>query len=79
MLVLRAVASQPGASNRQIGRDAGIQDQGQMSKLLARLERLGLIVNGSDGTTRGAPNAWKLTPSGVQIERATNRPRAPEG
>ena len=40
-LVLEQVAGYPGASNRVIGEGAGIPDQGQVSKLLARLEGLG--------------------------------------
>lgn len=43
--VLLAVGEHPGASNRTVGVGAGIADQGQISKLLARLERLGLIAN----------------------------------
>src|SRR4029077_6274684 len=43
--VLLAIAQHPGASNRQIGEDAGVQDQGQISKLLGRLHKLGLIQN----------------------------------
>ncbi len=43
--VLQAAAEQPGASNRRIGEQAGIPDQGQVSKLLARLKGLGVLVN----------------------------------
>ena len=46
---------------------AGIHDQGQVSKLLARLQRLGLIANAGDGHVRGEPNAWSLTPLGEQV------------
>lgn len=73
--VLSAVASQPGASNAQIGQAAGIADQGQISKLLQRLERLGLIANDGAGHARGMPNVWTLTRTGVQVERATSRSR----
>jgi hypothetical protein len=52
-------------------RDAGpcrIQDQGQISKLLARLQRLGLITNLNQGApAQGMPNAWILTPLGEQL------------
>jgi hypothetical protein len=41
--VLIAIGSHAGASNRQVGEAAGIADQGQISKLLARLDGLGLI------------------------------------
>ncbi len=67
-LVLGCIADRPGASNRVIGDHAGVSDQGQISKLLARLERLGLAANTGDGHLKGEPNAWWLTPKGVQVE-----------
>jgi AcrR family transcriptional regulator len=67
--VLLAIAESPGRSNREVGAAAGIDDQGQISKLLSRLERLGLIENAGAGQVRGAPNAWTLTERGVQVER----------
>jgi DNA-binding MarR family transcriptional regulator len=67
-LVLRVIAAEPGLSNRQIGRQADVNDQGQISKLLARLERLGLIAN-VGGRAKGDPNAWTLTPKGEEVER----------
>ncbi len=64
--VLHAVGETPGISNRSVSREAGVSDQGQMSKLLARLERLGLIAN--RGThLQGEANAWQLTPTGEQL------------
>jgi AcrR family transcriptional regulator len=66
--VISGVAAQPGASNRQIADAAGIHDQGQISKLLSRLERLGLVENTGEGQTKGEPNAWTLTPRGTQIQ-----------
>lgn len=77
MRVLSVIASQPGASNREIGESAGMADQGQVSKLLQRLERLGLIVNRWAGQARGMPNAWTLTSLGAQIEQATSGTRDP--
>jgi AcrR family transcriptional regulator len=70
-LVLEAAAQHPGASNRVIGERAGVHDQGQVSKLLARLERLGLLINaaGRDAHTKGAPNAWSLTELGERVTR----------
>jgi AcrR family transcriptional regulator/predicted transcriptional regulator len=67
--VLLAIAATPGRSNREIGTAAGIDDQGQISKLLSRLERLGLIENAGAGQVRGAPNAWALTDRGVEVDR----------
>ncbi len=66
--VLEGIGTHPGASNRQIADLAGIADQGQISKLLRRLERLGLLLNTGQGAhNRGEPNAWVLTPQGEQI------------
>jgi AcrR family transcriptional regulator len=67
--VLLSIAATPGASNRQVGASAGIDDQGQISKLLSRLEKLGLIENSGAGQVRGAPNAWALTEKGVEVEQ----------
>jgi hypothetical protein len=70
--VLEAVAEHPGASNRVIGQAAETSDQGQISKLLARLEKLGLIENTSGNGHRptGEPNAWCLTARGDEVESA---------
>ncbi len=70
LLVLAAISERPGASNRQIADIAGIHDQGQISKLLGRLERLGLIANYGAGQARGEANAWGLTPKGQEVETA---------
>ncbi len=71
--VIMAIATMPGASNRQVGESAGIEDQGQISKLLTRLQNLGLIENSGAGQARGAPNAWMLTARGREVESAINR------
>lgn len=65
--VLQAAFENPGASNRQIGEQAEIYDQGQISKLLGRLERLGLLANTGVGHTKGEPNAWHLTELGERV------------
>jgi AcrR family transcriptional regulator len=70
LLVLSAIAAHPGASNRRVADTAGVHDQGQISKLLGRLERLGLIANAGNGQPRGEPNAWTLTPKGQEVEQA---------
>jgi DNA-binding MarR family transcriptional regulator len=67
MRVLRSIQDRPGSSNKSVSRDAGIGDQGQMSKLLARLERLGLIENAAHGARDGMSNAWQLTALGRQL------------
>ncbi len=68
--VLSAIAECPGASNRAIGIAAGVQDQGQISKLLGRVERIGLVANTGLGPGTGAPNSWTLTDMGRQVVHA---------
>lgn len=68
--VIAAVAELPGASNRQIGVIAGINDQGQISKLLGRLRRAGLVQNTGTTTGKGTPNAWTLTEQGHAINHS---------
>jgi AcrR family transcriptional regulator len=74
--VLATLAERPGISNREVAADSGIVDQGQISKLLNRLARLTLIENHGAGPLSGGANAWRLTPRGAQIERATRLSRA---
>jgi AcrR family transcriptional regulator len=81
--VLSAIEDYPGASNREVAQRAGIVDQGQISKLLGRLEAAELIAKIGDGRARGAPNAWRLTEQGEAVMqtagvRATLRPPRPE-
>ncbi len=64
-----------GPSNRQVAAAAGISDQGQISRLLARLRALGLVGNDRTGQARGEPNAWTLTPRGREVAR-TLRPQS---
>ncbi len=65
--VLEGVAEYPGASNRMVADYAGVADPGQISKLLARLERLELLTNMGEGHARGEPNAWSLTALGRRV------------
>ena len=57
-------------SGRQVADASGVADQGQMSKLLARLVHLGLVRNGASGRGKGEPNAWLLTSKGEAVVRA---------
>ena len=79
-IVLLAVAELGGRgfdpSNRQVSNAAGVRDQGQISKLLARLERVGLLRN-TGGETAGVPNAWSLTARGEEVLSASGREAAP--
>jgi AcrR family transcriptional regulator/DNA-binding MarR family transcriptional regulator len=68
--VLMAVGAHPGVSNRRVADAAGVSDQGQMSKLLARLDHLGLIENSGFGQAKGESNSWHLTERGREIEHA---------
>jgi AcrR family transcriptional regulator len=71
LLALGALNEQgPHPSNRQVGDAAGVHDQGQISKLLARLEHLGLIENASERRARGEPNRWRLTQRGAEVREA---------
>jgi AcrR family transcriptional regulator len=65
--VLEALADSPGVSNRVVGERAGVSDQGQISRLLSRLERLDLVANGGEGHSRGEANAWTLTETGRRV------------
>ncbi len=56
-----------GPSNRQVAAAAGVADQGQISKLLARLHSLGLVENTGGDHTKGEPNAWHLTARGRDV------------
>lgn len=70
MRVLSAIAELPAASNREVAERAGIVDQGQISKILTRLEYQGLVVNrGGSGPARGTPNSWWLTERGEALEQ----------
>lgn len=69
-LVLDTIAQRPGVSNRKVADQAEIADQGQVSKLLSRLERLGLIENTGEGHAKGEANAWTLTGTGRRVAQA---------
>jgi AcrR family transcriptional regulator len=69
--VLRVIAGAGGISNRQIAREAGNVDEGQMSKLLTRLAALGLIAN--DAPDSRGPNAWRVTRAGSDLLAGLDR------
>jgi AcrR family transcriptional regulator len=77
--VLMAIAELGGRgispSNRLVADAAEIKDQGQVSKLLARLQRLGMIDNVAGPPDKGAPNAWRLTEKGRAMQQAVEAPR----
>jgi len=57
-------------SNREVADHAGIHDAGQVSKLLERLQRLGLLANSGGGRQKGEPNAWALTAKGERVAQS---------
>jgi len=62
------IAANPGASNKQIAAGIGMPHLGQVSELLARLERGGVLHKHAGGA--GRPNKWWFTPRGEQIAQA---------
>jgi AcrR family transcriptional regulator len=84
-IVLQAIARAPYSNNREIAQAAGLADEGQTSKLLARLGRKGVIENVGVGPARGEPNAWLLTAEGQRMlellgKSVADRPeRRPDG
>jgi DNA-binding MarR family transcriptional regulator len=53
-------------SNREIANVVGVKDDGQISKLLTRLQTHGLLENAGGGSP-AAGNAWRLTPRGEEL------------
>jgi DNA-binding PadR family transcriptional regulator len=74
---LEAIGATPRLSNRKVAEALGGVDAGQMSKLLHRLEDLGLIANAHHGRQRAAgANSWSLTATGRRaIARTAASPR----
>ncbi len=60
------LAEHSGSSNSQVAAGIGISRRGQISALLARLARDGLVLKTACGL--GRPNEWRLSPDG---EKAT--------
>jgi DNA-binding PadR family transcriptional regulator len=71
--VLTAITELSGAgsnpSNREVAQAAGVKDEGQISKLLARLEGHGLLKN--TGGHPAAGNAWQITKRGAELLSAS--------
>jgi len=68
--VLATIAANNGASNRLVADTSGIADEGQTSRLLARLQRAELIENRGAGREKGEANAWTLTERGKAVHAA---------
>lgn len=77
--VLECIGENPGATNVAVARAAGITDQGQISKLLARLEQHGLLRNTGEVEQKWAVNTWSLTPRGEALIQGVRRHRSLPG
>jgi DNA-binding MarR family transcriptional regulator len=73
-MVLAAVAGHEGVNNREVSELVGIADQGQISRLMARLQSQGLIEN-ARGRDRGVSKAWRVTRQGEAVIEAHRPPR----
>ncbi|MGH2912689.1 MAG: TetR/AcrR family transcriptional regulator, partial [Solirubrobacteraceae bacterium] len=60
------IGEHPCSSNREIAFGAEVADEGQTSKLLSRLSRLGLVAN-TRPRGPGYSNCWTLTSHGEQV------------
>ncbi|HTC71939.1 MAG TPA: helix-turn-helix domain-containing protein, partial [Solirubrobacteraceae bacterium] len=69
--MLRIIVAEPELNNRQLASRAGIRSDGQASRLLGRLQRLGLIENVRD--RRFGAKAWRLTGTGEDLEEKIGR------
>jgi len=70
VLVLGVLAAEPGLNNREVALRAGVKDGGGISRILARMARLGLLKNTRDARSPVPANAWQLTASGEELESA---------
>jgi DNA-binding MarR family transcriptional regulator len=70
--VLGILGGEPGLNNIEMGLRAGIKDRGHISRLMARLARLGLIEN-TPTPARPGEKAWRLTGSGEQLHTEISR------
>jgi len=66
-MCVRYLAGNPGSSNNEIGEGVDVSHPGQVSVLLGRLLEAGLLEKDQGGP--GRPNAWRLSPSGVEVAR----------
>jgi DNA-binding MarR family transcriptional regulator len=72
---LAHLAAQPGSSSEQVRAALSVRHASQVSRLLARLQREGLVVR-APRRAPGQRNAWRVTPLG---ERARDRDPPPRG
>jgi AcrR family transcriptional regulator len=65
MQALAVIAERPGLTNGEVATAIEIRDPAQISRLLARLSRRGLLKDDA-ADRRGSSKAWRLTRSGAQ-------------
>ncbi|HWX98121.1 MAG TPA: MarR family winged helix-turn-helix transcriptional regulator [Solirubrobacteraceae bacterium] len=70
------LANHSNASNRDISSAIGMSDQAQTSRMLSRMEDLGLIHNRAP-YNHGAPNCWRLTADGRGLVQTLERHEEP--
>jgi DNA-binding MarR family transcriptional regulator/AcrR family transcriptional regulator len=75
--VLRVIGGEPGLNSSEVALRASLKkDPGQVSRLLSRLARLGLIESTRNPRSTTAAKAWRLTARGQEIEAAVRREAA---
>jgi DNA-binding MarR family transcriptional regulator len=76
--VLALIAAEPGLNSRELASRNGVKDEGQISRLLSRLERLALIENTRKPQRRGDVKAWRLAIAPQELQAAISyEPPAP--
>ena len=71
------IAAHPDASNREVAAGIGIGSEAQVSRLLVRMQDLGLVLNRARAHNHGGPNAWQLTADGRRLVRAVKSANEP--
>jgi DNA-binding MarR family transcriptional regulator len=71
--VLSVLAGEPGLNNVQVALRADVKDQGQISRLLARLARRGLIASTKRAGRSAGAKEWRLTAAGERLEATLTR------
>ncbi len=65
-MALAAVAGRPGLNNREVSEVIGLADQGQISRMMKRLQTQGLVEN-AHGSAKRQARAWRLTRDGEAV------------
>ncbi|HEY3865057.1 MAG TPA: TetR family transcriptional regulator, partial [Solirubrobacteraceae bacterium] len=65
-MALAAVAGRPGLNNREVSEVIGLADQGQVSRMMKRLQEQGLVEN-TPAPARRLARAWRLTADGETV------------